>query len=263
MTSFEILKADVLDILFEHRNKAYGAYPLRKHYNQRLAFSLGIALSTILLLFLFNGAEKEKDASGFATRDVELKSLVQPELKQPELPRPKLPSAAPIAQKKFVDQFLITNKDIIQHMPDMSDFEQAVPGEADRQGETGTAIPPGTGNSTGTEPPAAAPPAKEAPLQREPEFPGGMQAWVSFLNRNLRVPDELEAGEKKTVLIRFLVDIDGSVNGFEVVQSGGRAYDQEVIRVLKKMPKWKPAIQNNLPVVRNFTQPVTFMGVDE
>jgi periplasmic protein TonB len=262
MTSFEILKADVLDILFEHRNKAYGAYALRKHYNQRLAFSLGLAMSTILLLFLFNGIEKEKDASGFATRDVNLKSLT-PEIKQPELPRPKLPSAAPMAQKKFVDQFHITNKDIQQDIPDLSDLGHFVPGEADAAGETGAVQSAGAGNSGGTEPPAATPPLKEAPLQREPEFPGGMQAWVNFLNRNLRVPDDLEAGEKKTVLIRFLVDIDGSVNGFEVVQSGGRAYDQEVIRVLKKMPKWKPAIQNNLPVVRNFTQPVTFMGVDE
>jgi protein TonB len=145
----------------------------------------------------------------------------------------------------------------------MSDFDQATPGEADVAGQTGTVQSAGTGNSAGTEPQAPTPPAKEETIQREPEFPGGMQAWVTFLNRNLRVPEELEAGEKKTVLIRFLVDIDGSVNGFEVVQSGGRAYDQEVIRVLKKMPKWKPAIQNNLPVVRNFTQPVTFMGVDE
>jgi protein TonB len=262
MTSFEILKADVLDILFEHRNKAYGAYSLRKHYNQRLSFSLGIALSTILLLFLFNGVEKEKDASGFATHDVNLKSLA-PEIKQPELPRPKLPSAAPVAQKKFVDQFHISNDVIQQNTPVMSDFDQATPGEADVAGQTGTVQSAGTGNSAGTEPQAPTPPAKEETIQREPEFPGGMQAWVTFLNRNLRVPEELEAGEKKTVLIRFLVDIDGSVNGFEVVQSGGRAYDQEVIRVLKKMPKWKPAIQNNLPVVRNFTQPVTFMGVDE
>jgi periplasmic protein TonB len=262
MTSFEILKADVLDILFEHRNKAYGAYPLRKHYNQRLTLSLGMALSTILLLFLFNGIEKAKDDAGFVSRDVDLKSLVQPELKQPELPRPKLPSAAPMAQRKFVDQFHITNEEIIQSMPAMSDLGQSVSGETDVPGETGTVLT-GTGNSAGTEPPAATPPSKEAPLQREPEFPGGMQAWVNFLNRNLRVPDDLEAGEKKTVLIRFLVDIDGSVNGFEVVQSGGRAYDQEVIRVLKKMPKWKPAIQNNLPVVCNFTQPVTFMGLDE
>ena len=77
------------------------------------------------------------------------------------------------------------------------------------------------------------------------------------------MPDDLQAGEKKKVLIRFQVDADGSVTGFEVLQSAGNTYDNEVIRVLKKMPKWKPAIQNNLPVSRSFTQPVIFMGVED
>jgi len=52
------------------------------------------------------------------------------------------------------------------------------------------------------------------------------------------------------------------VTNFEVIQSAGGMYDNEVIRVLKKMPKWKPAIQNNQPVARYFTQPVTFMGLE-
>jgi len=56
---------------------------------------------------------------------------------------------------------------------------------------------------------------------------------------------------------------DGVVTAFQIIQSAGSVYDNEVLRVLKKMPKWKPAIQNNLPVARSFTQPVTFMGVTE
>ena len=51
MTSNEILKADVLDILFDNRNKQYGAYTLRKNYNSRLGIALGISLSTILFVF--------------------------------------------------------------------------------------------------------------------------------------------------------------------------------------------------------------------
>ena len=64
-------------------------------------------------------------------------------------------------------------------------------------------------------------------------------------------------------MIKFLVSADGSVTGFEVLQSGGRIYDKEVIRVLKLMPRWKPAIQNNEPVSRSFTQPVIFVGSEE
>jgi periplasmic protein TonB len=65
------------------------------------------------------------------------------------------------------------------------------------------------------------------------------------------------------VIVRFSVGEDGSVTHFEIMQSGGSAFDNEVIRVLKKMPKWKPAVQNgkNVPVM--FTQPVTFMAFEE
>ena len=107
------------------------------------------------------------------------------------------------------------------------------------------------------------PETKDLLVQREPEFPGGAQAWLNFLTRTLRVPDDLEAGEKKKVLIRFQVCNDGLVTGFEVLQSAGKTFENEVIRVLRKMPKWKPAIQNNLPVSRSYTQPVIFIGVED
>lgn len=100
-------------------------------------------------------------------------------------------------------------------------------------------------------------------VERQPEFPGGMQAWIAFLSRHLQTPDNLEPGERKAVLVSFVVDKDGSVTGFRVVQSGGRRFDDEVIRVLRKMPKWKPAIQNGHPVALSYTQPVTFVGVEQ
>jgi protein TonB len=100
-------------------------------------------------------------------------------------------------------------------------------------------------------------------VERLPEFPGGVNAWSAFLGRHLRVPDDLEAGERRTVQVKFWVGEDGSVTRFEVVQSAGAVFDNEVIRVLKKMPKWKPAIQNGQPVAVTFTQPVTFQAVEE
>ena len=101
------------------------------------------------------------------------------------------------------------------------------------------------------------------PVEREPQFPGGLEAWLNFLRKNLVAPEELEPGEKKTVSVRFFVSNDGSVTAFEVLQSAGKSFDNEVIRVLKKMPKWKPAIQNGQAVARAFTQPVTFIGVEQ
>ena len=95
------------------------------------------------------------------------------------------------------------------------------------------------------------------------EFPGGQSAWMAFLSKHLRTPDELNAGEKRTVLVRFTVSAEGSISNFEIIRSGGDAFDNEVVRVLKKMPKWKPAFQNGHNVSVIFTQPVTFMAFEE
>jgi protein TonB len=100
-------------------------------------------------------------------------------------------------------------------------------------------------------------------VTRAAEFPGGMAAWLNFLNRNLRVPDELQAGEQKKVVVRFLVSEEGNISKFEIVQSAGRVFDNEVIRVLKKMPKWKPAQQNGQNISVAFMQPVIFQAIED
>ena len=84
-----------------------------------------------------------------------------------------------------------------------------------------------------------------------------------FLSKYLTTPDELQAGEKKVVRIRFKVDTDGTVNTFEIMTSGGNEFDNEVVRVCRKMPRWMPAIQNGINVPVSYVLPVTFIGVEE
>ena len=93
-----------------------------------------------------------------------------------------------------------------------------------------------------------------------PEFPGGMEAFKKFMLRNLRQPD-LSEGEKVVVRVQFVVDADGSIKNMNILQSGG-GLDSEVIRVVGKMPKWKPGVQNGRFVAVYFTLPVTFLGPD-
>lgn len=99
-------------------------------------------------------------------------------------------------------------------------------------------------------------------LDRNAEFPGGVKGWKEFLNKNLQVPAELEAGQKKTVVVQFIVKADGSVSDFLISESAGNACDREVLRVMKKMPKLIPAMQNGKPVSVTFMQPITFVGVE-
>ena len=96
-----------------------------------------------------------------------------------------------------------------------------------------------------------------------PSFPGGLEALTLFFSRNLSSPTDLEPGEKKVVLVRFVVGADGSITKAEIIQSGGDDYDREVLRAFKRMPRWNPAIQNGNKIAVSFTQPVTFVGVEQ
>src|SRR4029079_10736070 len=88
MNSHEIIKADLLDILFDKRNKQYGAYPLRKYYEGRLAKALLIALGSVTLLFLLirPGASVAEKQS--FVKDVIVQTFKYPEVKKLEPPRP-------------------------------------------------------------------------------------------------------------------------------------------------------------------------------
>ena len=267
MTSKELLQADLLDILFDNRNKQYGAYTLRRDYNKRLLTSLGSALGIGALLFLLIPSNKSQISELPVVDSVVVRIIDLPKDKphvEPPRPAPPVASAPPVKSLQF------TEPKLVDYVPTVT-----LPPQDDLFGKVGATTSPGVdvpqvppitdpkGKGDGGEPAKPEVQDPTAPVQQEPEFPGGMKAWIAFLQRNLRVPDALEAGEKKVVHVQFIVAEDGSVTGFNVLQSSGALYDNEVIRVLKRMPKWKPAIRNNLPAARIFTQPVTFMGVEE
>jgi periplasmic protein TonB len=180
------------------------------------------------------------------------------------LPPPVRRTTEQVFRQKQFTNLVIVNKKTVDPPPDVRDLDLSLISNRNVDGQIpnnvvpviNQPVPAGTEKQEKTV-------TKEMPVQREPEFPGGQQAWLNFLQKYLIAPEELEAGEKKMVSIRFSVSEEGVVTNFQVIQSAGSSYDNEVIRVLKKMPKWKPAIQNGQPVARAFTQPVTFMGVEQ
>ncbi len=266
MTSQQILQADLLEILFEKRNKLYGAYELRKAYPRQLGKALFLAIAPVLLLlFLFppsaGTGEAPPDFGGVEVIDVE---AIPPELKKPPLPPPQAQLPV-VKQQRFIDQIQIVPTDAPTDMPPVDAFDRAaVSAQTVENGrEAHLLAPPAAKAAESPATVASNEPQKEVVPDRQPAFPGGMQAWLAFLNRHLRVPEEMEAGEKKTALIRFHVAEDGSVTGFQVLQTAGAPFDNEVIRVLKKMPNWMPATKGGQPVAVGFTQAVTFVGAEE
>jgi periplasmic protein TonB len=266
MNPKEILRADLLDIIFDNRNKTYGAYALRKHYDKRLFKSLIIGLTTtagicLVVHFTHSGSDtcivEDLGGDGVVTvieipkhKPLEPEARVVPQLKR--------------ASRAYSSTFqIVEDNQALSDMPTIDELEHNLIDNVDRDGVEPT---PDHTPVQSTQPLASVSEEKytEAVLiQKQPEFPGGKAAWKKFLERHLRAPDELAFGERKTVQVKFLVSEDGSITQFAVIQSGGEAFDNEVIRVLKKMPKWSPAVQNGRNVAVTFTQPVTFQSVEE
>ena len=96
-------------------------------------------------------------------------------------------------------------------------------------------------------------------VDTEPEFPDGMQGLMMFLMNNMRYPEDAEkAHEQGRVIVKFIVEKDGSTGNFEVVKGVSESLDKEAVRVLKNMPKWTPGSVNGKPVACYFTLPVSF-----
>ena len=97
------------------------------------------------------------------------------------------------------------------------------------------------------------------PGERPASFPGGQDALLSFIKSNVVCPEsELQMGEKKVVVAKFLIKPDGTASDIQITQPGGNSFDREVIRVLKMMPKWEPHMSNGTAVPVSVTQPFTF-----
>jgi protein TonB len=272
MTSNEILGASMLDILFDNRNKTYGAYELRKNYNSRLLMAMGSALGFVfLLLLLFSNSKTDSSVNKKENKDLFLRDIFIPlkiEEPQPIAEKQTAPKPPPTAESNLTSLINMVDEPKPENeMAAMADVEKSAIGNKNVDGPENisfqSAAPSETvvsGNGKGNEGDQQ---SDFIAIEEQPEFPGGAAAWKNFLNRYLQVPASLNGGELKIVKINFMVDVDGSVTGFNIIQSAGREFDNEVIRVLKKMPRWKPAMQNGRAVAVPFTQPVTFVGLEQ
>jgi protein TonB len=266
MTSKEILQASLADILFENRNKSYGAYVLRKDYNRRLGMSLFISMFSAFILFLISIFKNNASSVGINKSPDDVLWKVY------NLPQEIKPPAIKFSQEKSkaiknISRIQIVPDDVPSDMPAQHDLTEATPGSKSGDG------PPSS--NTGDQ----LLPEKETtadvmvsqndmnnpfiPEEQPPLFPGGIAEWLKFLRNNLRSPADLGDEQQRIVRVRFWIDADGIASRFEIVQSGGSAFDKEVIRVMKKMPRWQPAVQNNRKVAVSYIQPIIFMTEEE
>jgi protein TonB len=269
MEPLAILRADPLDLLFENRNKLYGAYPLRKYYRQRLFIALCITFSVVMLVCWFTYLHFQSLPGiirPMSIPEVDLRSIIldPPPVKPVILPaRPasaKSPATTVYTSPVIVDQQPPTP------MATVDDLQKAVIGSKTVAG------PPDDGNPGQSGSAAAGPTLQNDERadmkpeifdhpERMPEFPGGIEALKRFLLKNLRMPENsLEDGEQVKVIARFVVGADGRVRDVEITQPAAAAFNMEVRRVISKMPDWKPGVQNHRNVSVYFSLPVNFVN---
>jgi periplasmic protein TonB len=262
-----ILKSDVLDIL-DNRNKAYGAYNLRKFYDNRLMKSLGIMMGVVVVLSAFTFIPKKKvvineqgyiPTYGYIIPAERKKEVVKP--KQPQTPKQKAPT------QTWLKPVIVDSKEPVKPLTTLSD--SVVTASTTTLGEPGNhppiIQPAGSGDGGSVVTPEPAKPAIDinTPIYSPeimPSYPGGMEALRKFLQRNLTNPKEMEEGEEVSVKVKFVVDYNGNLKSFVTVQDGGGEFNKEVIRVLNKMPNWIPGKSNGQNVSVYYTIPVKFIA---
>lgn len=266
MNASTILQTHLLDIIFENRNKDYGAYELRKSYNHRVLLAISITLGFVLLFSVVNyffhplkGAAEKPFV--FETREYEPSKFYFETKKQQTSfsnKSKKKTQAKPETTPRIVSDKSI-NKSVASILPDnasplIQDDEPLNFGSGER------------GNGNFMVPKEEVKVIEKIEKKPEiyssadvmPQFPGGLKALNNFLKKNIKAPDEVEEGARIAVKVRFVVDINGRLESFKVVESGGEVFDNEVLRVLKKMPQWIPGKSKGKNVAVYFIVPVIF-----
>lgn len=273
MEANKILSADLLDIIFEDRNKDYGAYDLRKTYNRRIVRALIITGSIALLAFLGSvlassiksGPKKPKIS------EVTLQDIKQEEEKKviPPPPPPK-PEPPKVEMKQFTPPKIVKDEEVQKPPPEQQELKEAKIDVINQDGIKDLNIATPTQIDEGKKVIEEKKDDDENKIfekvEIEAQFPGGDAAWKRYLERNLSNFNPADNGAPAgtyTVYVQFVVDKDGNISDVRALTNYGYGMEDEAVKVIKKGPAWTAAIQNGRKVKAYRKQPITFVVQDE
>ncbi len=265
----KILTADILDIVFEGRNKEYGAYELRKGYRKRLMTAMLVLAALFVLCgvgyLLANKLSSQDNQKAVVVQDVQLEEIKQEKEEPPPPPPPKPPEPPKVEMTKFTPPKIVKDEEVKEEEkpPEVEKLEETKIGKINQEGikDEGIVAPP-QDNSNGV---VEAPKRDETDYDQtftkveiESQYPGGPAAWMRYLNKSLRYPQEAMDNEiQGAVVVQFIVDKTGMVSEVEAV-SGPNELRAEAVRVIKNSGKWTPAVQNGRQVISYKKQPIVF-----
>ncbi len=260
------------DIIFEGKNKDYGAYEMRQSSSKRhiIAFSLIIVL-VIFVSFLpsliqtVSSSRKVTENISESTVLVDLQKELEEQVQEKDIireetapPPPPLKSTIQFTAPEIVDASEITEDDAMKTQDELAESKvqisvATVEGTDDEYGidiadlEQHKVIAEDVENKVFDV------------VEQQPQFPGGMSELMKFLSDNIVYPQiALESGLQGRVIVQFVVNKNGEIVNIQVVKGVDPFLDKEAVRVINTMPKWIPGKQNGQAVNVKFTLPVNF-----
>lgn len=264
MSNVSIYEKKWIDLVFEGKNKKYGAYQLRQENSKTILKALFFGLLFVTSLF---GAGTV--LSSFGPKPVTVIPLDEPivpvnltyktEPVKPTKPLARKNNETPrreeVPGKNLVNPVIVdTNPDIIN----TNDQMLTNPDEGSPTGTTTTTTVV-TGPPTGPEIPAANPNATygTGSVDKLPQYPGGIDAFRADVGNKFKTP-EMDEARTVRIFVSFVVEKDGTLTDIKVLKNPGFGLDKEAIRVLKSMKtKWEPGMVKGQPVRTSYTLPIT------
>jgi len=270
MEANKIMSADILDIIFEGRNKEYGAYELRRTYNKRLMYGMmGMAVFVLLLFlgYVLGSQPADDENKALVVKDAQLENVREEEKEPPPPPPPPKPPDPPkVEMAKFTPPKIVKDEEVKEEEkpPEIEKLEDTKIGTINQEGvkDEGIVAPPVTDDGKGV---VEAPKKEEedwdktfTKVEIESAYPGGPAAWMRYLLKTFKYPQEAQDNEiQGTVVVQFIVDKSGNVSEVDAV-SGPKELREEAVRVIRKSGQWTPAVQNGRQVKSYKKQPILF-----
>ena len=267
------LKRSMDDIVFDGRNKAYGAFQLRRLYDKHMtrAMLVGIlffllAVSSPQIIRLIKGFLPEKE-NELIMKEVTLAEPPPIDPKKPPPPPPPKVDPPPIKdQIKFVPPVVKKDEEVLEEEPPPPTIDEIKDKEIateTKKGEEGGVDASLTEPDNPPAPPVLEEPKEEEPfsyVEQMPTFPDGTEAMYKYIYDKIKYPAiARENGISGQVIVQFVVSKEGEIQKAKVVRGHGGGCNEEALRVVNGMPRWKPGKHNGRAVPVTFTLPIKFV----
>ncbi len=268
MAKIDLISLEWCELIFKDKNKAYGAYKLRRDFGRRQLAAIIIVIVVAAVGFylprLIQMAIPEKEEEMLEV--TQLSQLEEPEVKQEELVKP-VEQIAPPPQLKSTIKFTAP---VIKKDEEVSDEDELKSQDELTESKVQISIADVKGNNELDGADIAdlqevitqAPQEEEKPytmVEQMPQFPGGQVELLKYIAKNLRYPTiAQENGIQGRVILRFVVSATGEVKDITVLRSLDPYCDKEAIRVVSTLPQWIPGKQNGRNVPVYYTLPIQF-----